>query len=104
VQAEAIKNLPLEKIVVWDSGDGQGGLGSLGKRLMGVVPPMHELAKLTGLELPDFLGKLQQGEGRKVEAKIVNDGGEADASEQARPETLDVTTGTARPKEEDSAE
>ena len=59
VQAEAIKNLPLEKVVVWDGGgDGSGGLANLGKRFMGVVPPMHELARMAGLELPDFLGRL----------------------------------------------
>ncbi|NLG48670.1 MAG: flotillin family protein [Chloroflexi bacterium] len=92
VQAEAIKNLPLEKIVVWDSGDSQGGLSNLGKRLMGVVPPMHELARLTGLELPDFLGKLQQADGRKVEATIVADGGD-----------LDATTGVVEPAPEDDA-
>ena len=57
VQAEAIKNLPLEKVVVWDSGSGEG-LSGLGKRFMGVIPPMHELARLAGLDLPDFLGKV----------------------------------------------
>ena len=57
VQAEAIKNLPLEKVVVWDSGD-SGGLSNLGRRFVGVLPPMHELAKLTGLDLPEFLGKI----------------------------------------------
>ena len=59
VQAEAIKNLPLDKIVVWDAGgEGTGGLSNLGKRLVGVLPPMHELAKLAGLDLPEYLGKV----------------------------------------------
>ena len=58
IQAEAIKNLPLEKIIVWDGGNGQGGMSNLGQRLMGAIPPMHELAKLAGLELPEFLGRL----------------------------------------------
>ena len=57
IQAEAIQNLPLEKIMVWDGGGGQGGMSNLGQRLMGAIPPMHELAKLAGLELPEFLGK-----------------------------------------------
>ncbi len=56
IQAEAVKNLPIEKIIVWDGG-GDGGLKDLGKRLMGVLPPMHELARITGLELPEFLGR-----------------------------------------------
>lgn len=63
IQAEAIQNLPLEKIVVWDGGNGQGGMANLGQRLMGAIPPMHELAKLTGLELPEFLGRMAGGTG-----------------------------------------
>jgi len=59
IQAEAIKNLPIEKIMVWDGGAGDGGgISDLGRRLMGVLPPMHELAKIAGLELPDFLGRI----------------------------------------------
>jgi flotillin len=56
IQTEAVKNLPIEKIVIWDSG-GDGGISDLGRRLMGVLPPMQELAKMAGLELPDFLGR-----------------------------------------------
>lgn len=67
IQAEAVKNLPLEKVIVWDGG-GDGGLSGLGKRFMGVIPPMHELAKIAGLELPEFLGKAT-GEKIKVEEK-----------------------------------
>jgi len=60
VQTEAIRDLPIDKITVWDSGDGQG-LSGLGKRLMGVVPPMHDVAKMAGLDLPEYLGKLAEG-------------------------------------------
>jgi len=56
IQADAVKNLPLEKVIVWDGGR-EGGLSDLGKRFMGVLPPMHELARVAGLELPEFLGK-----------------------------------------------
>ncbi len=56
IQAEAVKNLPIEKIVVWDGGNG-GGLSNLGSRFMSVLPPMHDLAKMVGLELPEYLGK-----------------------------------------------
>ncbi len=57
IQTDAVKNLPLEKIVVWDGGGNGGGMADLGKRLMGVLPPLHELAKAAGLELPEYLGK-----------------------------------------------
>jgi flotillin len=62
VQADAIRNLPLEKVVVWDSGNGDG-LSGLGRRFMGVLPPMHELARLAGLDLPDFMGKVAAANG-----------------------------------------
>lgn len=57
VQAQAIQDLPIEKVFVWDGGSQQGGLANLGQRLMGTLPPMHELAKQVGIELPEFLGK-----------------------------------------------
>ena len=55
IQAQAIRDLPIEKVMIWDGG-GEGGLGNLGKRVMGAIPPMHDLAKMVGLELPDYLG------------------------------------------------
>ena len=67
VQATAIQNLPIEKVIVWDGGgkDG-GGLSGLGGRLMGALPPMHDLAKQVGLDLPDFLGTLQDEQNKKT--------------------------------------
>jgi len=59
LQTQAIQNLPIEKIFVWDGGGEGGGMSGLGQRIMGILPPMHELAKQVGLDLPEFLGKLQ---------------------------------------------
>jgi flotillin len=60
IQAEAIKNLPLEKVIVWDGGGSEGGgLSDLGRRLVGVLPPMHQVAQMVGLELPDYLGRIK---------------------------------------------
>ncbi|MCZ6635318.1 MAG: SPFH domain-containing protein [bacterium] len=81
IQAEAIRNLPIEKIMVWDSGNGESGMSNLGQRLMGAIPPMHDLARLAGLELPEFLGRLTQKEdgatgnnrtGEKTETQVEN--------------------------------
>jgi len=66
IQAEAIRNLPLEKVIVWDGGGEGGGLSDLGRRLVGVLPPMHQLAKMVGLELPDYLGSAK---GKSASAK-----------------------------------
>jgi len=61
VQAQAIQDLPIDKIFVWDSGGDKQGMSGLGQRLMGVLPPMHELAAQLGLDLPEFLGKTSSG-------------------------------------------
>ncbi|MGB2821395.1 MAG: SPFH domain-containing protein, partial [Phycisphaerae bacterium] len=67
IQAQAIQDLPIEKIVVWDGGGGDGGgMSGLGQRLMGALPPMHELAKQVGLDLPDFLGKIAKEAAEKA--------------------------------------
>ena len=54
--------------MVWDGGNGDSGMSNLGQRLMGALPPMHDLARLAGLELPEFLGKMG-GEGSKENGK-----------------------------------
>lgn len=66
IQAQAIQDLPIEKVFVWDGGGEGSGLSNLGQRLMGTLPPMHELAKQVGLDLPDYLGKTSnEGPGEK---------------------------------------
>ena len=65
-QVKAIQNLKIDKITVWDSGNG-GGLGQ-GKGttadflsgLIGSLPPVHELAEQAGIDLPAFLGKVDR--------------------------------------------
>ena len=58
-QVKAIQNLKIDKITVWDSG-GQGSQdGSTAaflRGLIGSLPPMHELARQAGVELPGILG------------------------------------------------
>lgn len=62
-QAKAISNLKIDKITVWDSGKGKDGKGSTADFLSGIVgslPPLHEITKNAGIELPEFLGKLSE--------------------------------------------
>ena len=60
-QVEAIKNLKIDKITVWDSGGGAGGAGSstanFASSLIKSLPPLHEVARMAGIELPEFLGE-----------------------------------------------
>ena len=62
IQAQAIQDLPIEKIFIWDGGGEGGGMKDLGSKLMGALPPMHELARQVGLELPEYLGKVAADE------------------------------------------
>jgi len=63
-QVEAIQNLKIDKITVWDS----GGADSAGSSTSGFVsslikslPPIHELAGMAGVDLPGYLGSMKQG-------------------------------------------
>lgn len=60
IQVDAIKNIKIDKVTVWDSGtnaDGRNATSDFIAGLMKSVPPMNELFKQAGMELPEFLGK-----------------------------------------------
>jgi flotillin len=63
-QAEAIKNIKIDKITVWDSGsDGKGGTTSRFIRdFSKTLAPVHELAEQVGIDLPQFLGSMKSSE------------------------------------------
>ncbi|MBL7219055.1 MAG: flotillin family protein [Phycisphaerae bacterium] len=69
IQAKAIQDLPIERIIVWDGGGDSQGMAGLGQRLMGALPPMHELARQVGLDLPEYLGKTASDAQAKGKAK-----------------------------------
>lgn len=63
-QVQAIQNLKIDKITVWDSGsnDKNGGNSTSNflKGMIGSLPQIHELAKQVGIELPEYLGQLKE--------------------------------------------
>jgi len=64
-QAKAIANLKIDKITVWDSGkngEGKGGTADFLSGIVGSLPPLHEITKNAGVELPDFLGQVEGGD------------------------------------------
>ncbi len=65
-QVEAISNLKIDKITVWDSGSGDSGSSTAGfiSNLIKSLPPLHEVAKMAGVELPSYLGEVT-GAGQK---------------------------------------
>ena len=66
-QVKAVQNLKIDKVTVWDGGNG-GGSGGKGatagflSSLIGSLPAVHELAEQAGVELPGYLGKLRKSE------------------------------------------
>ncbi|MFA0963145.1 flotillin family protein [Roseivirga sp. BDSF3-8] len=58
-QVEAIKNIKIDKVTVWDSGNGgQNGASNTANFMSGMLktlPPMEEMFKMAGLGLPDML-------------------------------------------------
>jgi flotillin len=62
-QTEAIANLKIDKITVWDSGNNAEGGGSTSNfvsSLMQSLPPVHDVAKMAGVDLPDYLGSMKE--------------------------------------------
>lgn len=61
MQVEAIRNLKIDKITVWDSGSGDGSssTANFASSLIKALPPLHEVAKMAGIELPEYLGNMK---------------------------------------------
>ncbi|MGB1912904.1 MAG: flotillin family protein [Candidatus Poseidoniaceae archaeon] len=61
-QTEAISNLQIDKITVWDSGNGGegGSTANFVSSLIRSLPPVHDVAKMAGVDLPDYLGSMKE--------------------------------------------
>jgi flotillin len=60
LQTEAIKNIKIDKITVWDSGNNEKGSSTSNfiSQFVKSLPALHDIAALAGLELPQYLGKI----------------------------------------------
>ena len=60
IQVEAVKNLKIDKVTVWDSMGGKEGGSTTSNFLSGMmksIPPLSETFKMAGMKIPEFLGK-----------------------------------------------
>jgi flotillin len=58
IQAEAIKNIKIDKITVWENGGGKDGKSSTSNFISGMyksVPPLQEMFNMAGMDLPEYL-------------------------------------------------
>lgn len=71
IQVEAIKNIKIDKVTVWDSNggaagkDGKTATANFLSGIMKSIPPMNEMFDMAGMELPEYLGK-----NKSVEATV----------------------------------
>ncbi len=64
MQTEAIKNIKIDKVTVWDGQNNPNGKTSTANFLSGMMqslPPIHDLAGMAGIDLPAYLGKVNEG-------------------------------------------
>ncbi|HQP04936.1 MAG: flotillin family protein [Bacteroidales bacterium] len=76
-QVEAIKNIKIDKITVWDGmSSGKDGkspaTANFLSGMLGSIPPMQDLFKMAGMELPEYLkGKVQTDQYSNVKVEEI---------------------------------
>ena len=74
-QVEAVKGIKIDKVTVWDGGNSKGGKTATSNfisGMMGAVPPLQDLFKMAGMELPSYLkGKAEEPKVQDVEPEKV---------------------------------
>jgi flotillin len=93
-QVEAVKNIKIDKVTVWDgaggSGDGNTSTANFVSGLMKTVPPLNDLFNMAGLNLPNYLGKEKEeaekpNSSKAAEAKPVKPKQEDNSNEEDTP-------------------
>jgi flotillin len=62
-QVDAVKNLKIDKITVWDGMNGKDGSSTTSNFMSSMfkaIPPLNEVFKMSGMKLPDYLGKVDE--------------------------------------------
>ena len=76
IQTSAIKDLDIDKVVVYDNGSGKG-VSNFVQGLYGMMPQLNDFLNQSGMNLPDSLVKKSEGNDTpKIESKKQKDGEE----------------------------
>lgn len=90
LQTEAIKNIKIDKVTVWDSGKGSSGKSSTAdfiSGLYGSVPPLQEIFNMAGMNLPEYLKGKEYGTGQGTVLRNTTDTvQDAEIDEENAPE------------------
>lgn len=76
IQVEAIKNLKFDSVTVWDGGntaDGKTSTANFASGLLKSIPPLNDLFKMTGMEMPKYLGKDKEDKPLEPVEKVVKE-------------------------------
>ncbi len=72
LQTEAISNIKIDKVTVWDSpngrADGKSSTAGFLSGMMQSLPPIHDVAAMAGIELPKYLGEMKDQAAKEAEA------------------------------------
>jgi flotillin len=62
LQAQAISNLKIDKITVWDTGNGEKGSSTANflSNMVKSLPALHDIAAMAGVEMPKYLGEIKE--------------------------------------------
>lgn len=81
-QAEAISNLKIDKITVWDSGGNDTGSSTSNfiSNLFKSLPPLKDISEMAGFKLPEYLGIIKDRD--DLSENAANEQGEATPDKQ----------------------
>lgn len=80
-QVEAIKNIKIDKVTVWEGGNGEGDGNSTSNFVSGLyksVPPLNDLFNMAGMNLPNYLGSAEATEDTTASIEISSESGAAE--------------------------
>lgn len=97
IQVEAIRDLKIDKVTVWDgggAGSGQDGKTTTANFLSGLlksIPPMNEMFEMAGMQLPEYLGTKIATQGNETQtARALSDQDSAPIMIESQTEQADA--------------
>jgi len=98
-QVQAISNLKIDKITVWEGGGGANGQTSTAnflRNIVQVLPPLTDLARQAGIKLPDALGQIEEMANMSIKNPQVVDVDAIDEDEETGEAVSPGSTGNAK--------
>lgn len=102
LQSEAIKNIKIDKVTVWEGGNSQDGKTSTSNFISGMykaVPPLQEMFNMAGMQLPDYL------KGKEIPSEIVEEAKEVPTkakNKEIKPKSEGKKPSDEKPNSEDN--